>query len=410
MTSSENIENPIKMFLDFAGEHIIIALILIAVFLYVAWGLLQVLVVLLINLFWVGVILLLIYGVYRLLAGNKKNMWNGKKITVKNQGKKYETENTGAEITSNKPIDVNKGDYSNNIQNAENRPIISKKYNSPSEIPKESFRDVAGMEELKKKLRMLIIDLREKPDLAKDFRIKPGGGILLYGPPGCGKTFIAKAIAGEAKINFREVSIPEIRSMWIGETSKNFSTIFNRAREISPCILFFDEIDALGGSREDMTSHYGREETNTFLTELSKAIDSNDQLLVIGATNAPWLVDHALRRSGRFGKPIYVPPPDASARVKLFQLHLKGRKSQKNIDYKILSKYTSGFSAADIKDVCEEAARMAFDEAKNGMVDRRITMDDLRSTISKHGSTIGEWYNNAKKHIKEFSAFCILFE
>ncbi|MDE1861197.1 MAG: AAA family ATPase [Candidatus Micrarchaeota archaeon] len=268
------------------------------------------------------------------------------------------------------------------------------------EIPKQNFSNVAGMGELKLTLKESIIYPFQNPELAKKYGVKPGGGILLYGPPGCGKTFIAKSIAGEAKVNFVEAKISEIRSMWWGQTSKHISTLFDFARKNKPCILFFDEIDALGGSRETAGFNPGyREAVNTFLIEMDGASASNEGLLVLGATNEPWIIDSALKRSGRFGSLVYVPPPDSIARQELFKLCLKSLPVNGDIDYAKLSDLTNYYSAADITSICSSAAKIPWEEAMKTGRSRNISMTDLISSISKQKSTISEWYTNVQKII-----------
>ncbi len=270
-----------------------------------------------------------------------------------------------------------------------------------AETPKVNFSNVAGMDSLKKRLRESIIYPFQNPALAKKYGISAGGGILLYGPPGCGKTFIAKSIAGEAKIKFVQAKISELRSRWSGQTSKNINTIFEFARKNAPCILFFDEVDALGGSRDTASnSPWYREATNTFLTEMDGAGASNDGVLILGATNAPWIMDSALKRSGRFGSLVYVPPPDSTARIELFKLHLKDKPISEDIDYDKLSQLTNYYSAADIANMCTEAAKIPWEEALNTGKERNINMQDLITSISSKKSTIAEWYNNAKQIIK----------
>jgi transitional endoplasmic reticulum ATPase len=266
-------------------------------------------------------------------------------------------------------------------------------------IPKENFDSVAGMHDLKRKLKELIIHPFKSPELAKKYGIKAGGGILLYGPPGCGKTFIAKAAAGEAKANFIQARISDIRSMWSGQTSKNLHSIFEFARKNTPCVLFFDEVDALGGSR-DLAGQapWYREAVNTFLTEIDGANASNEGILILGATNGPWFIDSALKRSGRFDTLVYVPPPDKDARVALFKLYLNAKPLQEDIDYEELAILTNYYSAADIAIICSEAAKIPWGEALSNGKERGISMEDIKTCISNKKPTITEWYRGAKQY------------
>ena len=173
-----------------------------------------------------------------------------------------------------------------------------------------NFNDVGGMDDIKKEIDLKIIKPLVHAELYKSYGKKIGGGILLYGPPGCGKTFIAKATAGQIQSKFFSVGLNDILDMWIGNSEKNLHDIFEIARRNKPCVLFFDEIDALGASRSDMKQSGGRNLINQFLLELDGINSDNDGILVLGATNTPWNLDTAFRRPGRFDRIIFIPPPD----------------------------------------------------------------------------------------------------
>ena len=168
--------------------------------------------------------------------------------------------------------------------------------------PDINFADVGGMESVKKEIDLKIIKPLLHPELYKAYGKKIGGGILLYGPPGCGKTFIAKATAGQVNAKFISVGLSDILDMWIGSSEKNLHDIFELARYNTPCVLFIDEIDALGASRSDMKQSSGRHLINQFLQELDGIDHTNEGVLIIGATNTPWNLDPAFRRPGRFDK------------------------------------------------------------------------------------------------------------
>src|SRR6476661_1456762 len=165
----------------------------------------------------------------------------------------------------------------------------------------------------------------KRPDLYKAFGKKVGGGLLLYGPPGCGKTFLARATAGEAGIHFVAVGIEEVLDMWLGQSEKKLHELFKTAREKAPAILFFDEVDSLGGRRSGLRHESYRTLVTQFLSELDGANGRTEGVLVVGATNAPWDVDPAFRRPGRFGEVLFVPPPDLRARVEILKLKLAGK-------------------------------------------------------------------------------------
>src|SRR4030095_5938795 len=175
------------------------------------------------------------------------------------------------------------------------------------------FDDVGGMEEVKEQVRMKIIYPLTHADTFRPYGKKVGGGILLYGPPGCGKTYLARATAGEIDARFLAVGLHHVLDMWIGTSERNLHQIFEVARVNKPCVLFFDEVDALAASRSDMKHSAGRHVIDQFLNELDGVDTNNDGVLILAATNAPWHVDSAFRRPGRFDRILFIPPPDAPA-------------------------------------------------------------------------------------------------
>jgi len=193
------------------------------------------------------------------------------------------------------------------------------------EKPSVNFSDVGGMQRIKDEISIKIIQPLKNPDLYKAFGKKIGGGILLYGPPGCGKTYIARATAGEINAKFINIGLHDILDMWVGSSEKNLHGIFELARKNTPCVLFFDEVDAIGASRSDLRQSSMRHVINQFLAELDGVESNNDGLLILAATNAPWSVDGAFRRPGRFDRVIFVEPPDKTARQDILQAMLKGK-------------------------------------------------------------------------------------
>ncbi len=277
-----------------------------------------------------------------------------------------------------------------------------KKYSkfNPIKITDINFQNVIGMDSVKSELRRDIIYHLKHADLAKEYHIALKGGIMFYGPPGCGKTFITKALAGEAGVNMIEASVSDIYDMWVGSEAKAMKRLFAIARRSSPCILFFDEMELLGGNRESAGKNiWAREALNVFLTEMDGASSNNEGLLVIGATNAPWMVDPALKRNGRLGKFIYVPPPDQSAREGMFKIYLKDRPLGKNINYQRLAKESIECSAADIPVICNEAAKLAWEDSILSGSKRGITMKDLDCSLKKETYNMKEWFANAKQHM-----------
>ena len=215
------------------------------------------------------------------------------------------------------------------------------------EKPTINFADVGGMEDLKKQIDLKIIQPLNNPEIYKAYGKKVGGGILLYGPPGCGKTYLAKATAGQINAKFINVSLNDVLDMYIGNSERNLHNLFELARANTPCVLFFDEIDALGASRSDMKQSSGRHLINQFLQELDGVDSDNDGVLVLGATNTPWHLDTAFRRPGRFDRILFVPPPDRESRADIYRIALKG-KPQENVDVTKLAKASKDFSGADI--------------------------------------------------------------
>ena len=265
--------------------------------------------------------------------------------------------------------------------------------------PQISFEDVGNLEEVKEEIRKSIIYPMLRPDLAKKFGKRTGGGFLLYGPPGCGKTYIAKATAGECNASFFNVSITDILSPERGKSEKKIREIFERASRNTPAILFFDEIDAITGRRDLM----GITETrlvNEFLTEMDGFRETKG-LMVIAATNAPWAIDPALRRSGRFTEQIFLPAPNFNARIKIFEIHCRGKPLSSDINFEKLAELTEGYASSDIKAICDSASEIPWEEAIHEGIERKITMDDFLKAIKKRKSSLIPWINMAKREIEK---------
>lgn len=270
-------------------------------------------------------------------------------------------------------------------------------YNSDYVKPQITFKDVAGMESVKESIRTNIIYPFTNPEIYRAYGNSAGGGILLFGPPGCGKTFISMATAGECNANFISISITDILDMYIGESEKNLHAIFETARLKAPSIIFIDEIDAIGGSRQNMMSGATRTLTNQLLMELDSSHNNNNNLLVIGATNAPWYIDPALRRSGRFDRVLFIPPPDLNARIDIFKLCMKD-KPQENIDYLLIAKNTDKYSGADIKGICDTASKTAIKMAIQSGKIVPITTEHLLDAIKVVKPSTYEWLRMAKNY------------
>ncbi len=265
------------------------------------------------------------------------------------------------------------------------------------ERPKLSFANVGGMEALKEEIRMKIIHPLQHAELFKAYDKKIGGGVLLYGPPGCGKTLISKATAGEVKANFIALGLHQILDMWIGNSEKHMHQVFEVARQNAPCVLFFDEVDALAADRKDLRQSAGRTLINQFLAELDGAEGDNDGVLILGATNAPWHIDPAFRRPGRFDRTLFVPPPDEPARVSIIDIMSK-KKPMGDLDARALAKKTADFSGADLKAVFDLATEEVIATAmKTGKV-VPITTKDLLRAASRHRPTTKAWFESARNY------------
>lgn len=260
-----------------------------------------------------------------------------------------------------------------------------------------NFNDVGGMEQVKKEIDLKIIKPLIHQDLYKSYGKKIGGGILLYGPPGCGKTFIAKATAGQIQSKFFTIGLNDILDMWIGNSEKNLHGIFEIARQNKPCVLFFDEIDALGASRTDMKQSSSRHLINQFLLELDGINSNNEGILIIGATNTPWNLDSAFRRPGRFDRIIFIPPPDESAKERILQIKLE-EKPVEQIDYRTLSKKLEHYSGADIEALIDIAIEAKLEESFIDGIPKPLTTKDLLIAANKHKPSTQEWFNTAKNY------------
>jgi transitional endoplasmic reticulum ATPase len=265
------------------------------------------------------------------------------------------------------------------------------------ERPAVSFKDVGGMDGLKDEIRMKIIHPLNHPEFYKAYGKAIGGGILMYGPPGCGKTHLARATAGEIKAGFLAVGIHEVLDMWIGQSERNLHELFDQARRSAPCVLFFDEVDALGASRSDMRQSAGRQLINQFLSELDGVQSSNEGVLVLAATNAPWHLDSAFRRPGRFDRILFVPPPDAGARASILRVLLRGKPSGE-IDFDHLAKKSDQFSGADLKAVVDLAIEEKLREAIKSGKPAPLTTKDLAGALPKVKPTTREWFSSAKNY------------
>ncbi len=236
------------------------------------------------------------------------------------------------------------------------------------EVPNVKWSDIGGLDKAKQELMEAVEWPLKYPEVFNAANIKPPKGILLYGPPGTGKTLLAKAVANESNANFISVKGPELLSKWVGESEKHVREMFRKARQVAPCVIFFDEIDSLAPRRgSSADSHVTERVVSQLLTELDGLEELKD-VVVIAATNRPDIVDPALLRPGRIERHIYIPPPDKEARKEIFKIHLRGKPLAEDVSIDELAEKTEGYTGADIEAVCREAGMLAIREAiKPGM-------------------------------------------
>ncbi|MDI3497443.1 CDC48 family AAA ATPase [Archaeoglobus sp.] len=257
------------------------------------------------------------------------------------------------------------------------------------EVPNVKWEDIGGLEHAKQELMEAVEWPLKYPEVFRAANIKPPRGILLFGPPGTGKTLLAKAVANESNANFISVKGPELLSKWVGESEKHVREMFRKARQVAPCVIFFDEIDSLAPRRGGIgDSHVTERVVSQLLTELDGLEELKD-VVVIAATNRPDMIDPALLRPGRLERHIYIPPPDKKARVEIFKIHLRGKPLADDVNIEELAEKTEGYSGADIEAVCREAGMLAIRE----LIKPGMTREEAKEAAKKLKIT--------KKHFEE---------
>ncbi len=310
-------------------------------------------------------------------------------------------DSTYGKNSKTKQLELNKYDYTETrIEEGQIKKLAFYKSN-------QKFDSVIGLDKLKKYLKDNIVLAIQKPDLFKRYGKKLGLGTLLYGPPGAGKTYTVNAIAGEAGANVIIARVNQIVDMYTGNTEKNLHQIFEQARKNPPCIIFFDELDALGvkrgggGGPEGGESSALRLAVNQFLVEMSGVEANPEGIYVIGATNTPWDIDPALKRSGRFGDHVYVAPPNYKTRKKLFEYHTRNM-PRAHLAWGRLSRATAGYSPADIERICDKAVMLPLLHEHEHKKPRKLTMGDMITVLQDkdvNGSSLDEWYSMVKKDV-----------
>ena len=274
-----------------------------------------------------------------------------------------------------------------------------------SDRPNVRFDDVVGLDEAKERIKESIVYPFTHPEMYRHYNVKPPKGVLLYGPPGCGKTYIAKAAATESNAAFISANISDIMDKFVGESEKKIREIFNLARRKGRTIIFLDEIDAVATSRSRTREGYERRLVSEILNQLDGLHTQNDRLFVLGATNRPWDIDFALLRAGRFSTSIFISHPEIREREMLFKLYLQTRPTA-GINYEELARRTPGFEASRIAEVCDEAGLIVIREhiSRDGGGRRRgITMNDLYRAIEikKRDLILPSWYAQSLRELHE---------
>jgi len=262
------------------------------------------------------------------------------------------------------------------------------------------FNDVVGLEKIKKQIHKKIILPFQSPSLFQRFKKKIGGGVLLYGPPGCGKTLLARATAGECNASFFNVEVSDVLDMYIGESEQKLHAIFEKARNETPSVLFFDELEALAGKREHARSSSSANTVSQFLTELDGFSQNNEGVLVLASTNVPWAIDSAFLRPGRFDRMFFVPPPDQEARLGILKHHVQGRPVIDDINFSAIANKTSGYSGADLANLIEMAVDEAIDESIETGKETSIGFAHFKEALAESRATTMEWLTTVRNYAR----------
>jgi SpoVK/Ycf46/Vps4 family AAA+-type ATPase len=266
------------------------------------------------------------------------------------------------------------------------------------EAPPITLKDVAGLEAVKRRLNLAFLAPLRNPELRRTFGKSLRGGLLLYGPPGCGKTFIAKATAGELGARFMAVGIADVLDMWLGQSEHNLKGYFDAARRQAPCVLFFDEVDALGRKRSLMRHNAGASVISQLLAELDGMQADNHGVFVLAATNHPWDVDAALRRPGRLDRMLLVLPPDPPAREAILRAHCRDRPMDAGVDFAAIAARLEDYSGADVAHLCEAAAELALEESLDAPAVRPVSGGHFTRAMKDIRPSIRPWLETAKNY------------
>jgi SpoVK/Ycf46/Vps4 family AAA+-type ATPase len=267
------------------------------------------------------------------------------------------------------------------------------------ERPTVRMDDVAGLEQVKRRLHLAFFAPLANPDLRRAFAQSLRGGLLLYGPPGCGKTFVARAMAGELGAHFVSIGLDDVLDMWKGQSERNLHDIFESARRHTPCVVFLDELDALGRKRSLMRHGTESNIVSQLLTELDSVASGNEGVFVLGATNHPWDVDPALRRPGRFDRVLLVTPPDEPARLQVLRVHLRDRPVAPDLDLAWVAARTEQFSGADIAHLCNSAVELALEASVDAGAVVPVGGQHFKRALRDVHASIKPWLDTAKNFV-----------
>jgi transitional endoplasmic reticulum ATPase len=271
------------------------------------------------------------------------------------------------------------------------------------EVPTIHWEDIGGLDEVKQELKEAVEWPLKTPEVFQRLGIKPPKGIMIYGPPGCGKTLLARGVATESEANFITIKGPEVFSKWVGESEKAIREVFRKARMAAPAVIFFDEIDSLAPRRGAGFSDSGVSERviSQLLTEMD-GITTLVDIVIIAATNRPDMVDPAVLRPGRFDRLIYVPEPDEKSRLQIFKIYTKGMPLAKDVNLDQLTTMTKNYSGADIEGLCRESAMLALRKEINA---REVTMKNFEEALKRTGPSVTpdmeKWYKSFMQQVRQ---------
>jgi transitional endoplasmic reticulum ATPase len=274
------------------------------------------------------------------------------------------------------------------------------------EVPSVQWADVGGLTDIKQELQEAVEWPLKKPEVFKRIGIRPPKGILLFGPPGCGKTMLARAVATESEANFISIKGPELFSKWVGESEKGIREVFRKGRSAAPSIIFFDELDSVAPRRGMGSDDSGASEhvISQLLTEMD-GIEALVNVVVIGASNRPDMIDPAILRPGRFDRLIFVPAPDHATRLQILKIHTRNMPLAEGVDVDQITRQAAGYSGADIEAVCREAGLISL---RRDIETKSVTMEDFRDALERvkpsMTSEMENWYQGFTKRFKKTRA------